>query len=53
LRTGRIGSISSAVARDELRAGDLCDQLFRLRDELFVTLPAGVPDPVSHEGQTR
>jgi hypothetical protein len=38
------------VAQDELRADDPRDQLFRLSDELFVTLPVGVPDPVGHVG---
>ena len=38
------------IAQDELRAGDLRDRLFRLSDELFVSLPGDVPDPVSHIG---
>ncbi|WP_205614070.1 hypothetical protein [Streptomyces dangxiongensis] len=48
--TALIGSISSHVTQGTLRAGDLRDQFLGLGDELFVTLPGDVPDPVDHVG---
>ncbi|MEV7737976.1 hypothetical protein AB0O75_38935 [Streptomyces sp. NPDC088921] len=48
-RTNRF-DLQRHVAQDELRAGDPRDQLSRLRDELFATLPGDVPHPVGHVG---
>jgi hypothetical protein len=48
-RTHRL-DLQRHVTQGELRASDLRNQLFRLGDELFVTLPGDVPDPLGHVG---